>query len=280
MIESKTLNVHNKNGVVYLTFPKLDKVGGVTAAFSTRLGGVSTGHQSSMSFGFALGDKRENVLENYRLFCDAIGVDCKNVVLAKQTHTANIRKVTKKDIGKGIFKSQDYTDVDGLVTSDPDVVLVTQYADCTPLLFFDPVKKVAATSHGGWRGTVQEIALKTVEIMVKDYGSKAKDIVCAIGPNISKCCYEVDEPVISEINKLDYLDKSLCYEEKSAGKYMLDLKETNRQILLKAGIKEENIDIADLCTCCNSETFHSHRATGVKRGTLAAMICINTPLQN
>lgn len=274
MIQSKTLNIHNKNGVVYLTFPKLDKAGGVTAAFSTRLGGVSTGDQSSMSFGLSLGDKRENVLENYRIFCEAIGVDCKKVVLAHQTHTANIKKVTKEDIGKGIFKERNYNDIDGLVTNEPGIVLVTQYADCTPLLFFDPVERIAATSHGGWRGTVGEIALKTVEIMVKDYGSNPKDIICAIGPNISKCCYEVDDPVIEEINKLTYLDKSLCYYAKGGGKYMLDLKETNRQILLHAGIKEENIDVADLCTCCNSDVFHSHRATKGKRGTLAAMICI------
>ena len=273
MIESKTLNVHNKNGVVYLTFPKLDNLG-VCHGFSTRLGGVSTGYQESMSFSFTVGDKRENVLENYRLFCDAIGADCKNAVVAFQTHTSNIRKVTKEDIGKGVFKPQDYTDVDGLVTDQKDILLVTQYADCTPLLFFDPVKKVAATSHGGWRGTVAEIALKTVEIMVNDYGSKAQDIICAIGPNISKCCYEVDDPVIEEINKLSYLAKSLCYTPKGNGKYMLDLKETNRQILIHAGIKEENIDLADLCTCCNSDVFHSHRATSGKRGTLAAMICI------
>ncbi len=274
MIQSKTLNLHNKNGVVYFTFPKLDNAGGVTAAFSTRLGGVSKGQFSSMSFGLSLGDERKDVLENYRLFCQAIGVDHKNVVLSHQTHTANIRKITKEDIGKGVFKERDYNDIDGLVTNEKGVVLVTQYADCTPLLFFDPVKRVAATSHGGWRGTVNEIALKTVEIMVNDYGSKREDIICAIGPNISKCCYEVDDPVIEEINKLEYLDKGLCYEAKGEGKYMLDLKETNKQILLRAGIKEENIDIADLCTCCNSDVFHSHRATKGKRGTLAAMICL------
>ncbi len=274
MIESKTLNIHNKNGVVYLTFPKLDKTKGVRHGFSTRLGGVSTGQFSSMSFGFLIGDERSAVLENYRIFCNAIGVDHKKIVISHQTHTSNIRKVSKEDIGKGIFKERDYSDIDGLVTNEAGIVLVTQYADCTPLLFFDPVKKVAATSHGGWRGTVKEIALKTVDIMCKDYGSKPEDIIGAIGPNISKCCYEVDDPVIEEINKLDYLDKSLCYTSKGGSKYMLDLKEVNRQIMLYAGLKAENIDVADLCTCCNWEVFHSHRATKGKRGTLAAMISI------
>ena len=274
MIESKTLNIHNKNGVVYLTFPKLDKTGGVRHGFSTRLGGVSKGHCSSMSFGFSVGDEEAAVLENYKIFCQAIGVDCKSVVLSQQTHTANIRKVTKEDVGKGIYKERDYTDVDGLVTNEKGLVLVTQYADCTPLLFFDPVKKVAATSHGGWRGTVKEIALKTVDIMCKDYGCKTEDIIGAIGPNISKCCYEVDDPVIEEINKLSYLDKNLCYTIKDNGKYMLDLKETNRQIMLHSGIRAENIDVADLCTCCNPDVFHSHRASKGKRGTLAAMISI------
>ncbi len=274
MIKSNSLNIHNNNGVVYLTFPKLDKTGALRHGFSTRIGGVSKGHCASMNFGFSVGDEEGAVLENFKIFCSAIGADWEKVVLSQQTHTANIRKVTKDDIGKGLLKERDYTDIDGLVTNEKGIVLVSQYADCTPLLFFDPVKKVAATSHGGWRGTVKEIAAKTVEIMVLDYGSKAEDIIGAIGPNISKCCYEVDDPVIEEINKLSYLDKNLCYTKKENGKYMLDLKETNRQIMLHAGIKPENIDVADLCTCCHPDIFHSHRATQGKRGTMAAMISI------
>jgi YfiH family protein len=274
MIQSKTLNIIEKNGVCYITFPKLMAAGGNLHAFSTRIGGVSQGHCSSMSFGFSVGDKEESVFENFRIFCNAVGFDSGKLVLSQQTHTANIRCVTEDDIGKGVWRERDYSDIDGLVTNVPDIVLVTQYADCTPLVLFDPVTKTAATSHAGWRGTVGEIALKTVEVMVKAYGANPENIVAAIGPNIAKCCYEVDNPVIDEINRISYLNRAKCYTEKENGKFMLDLREVNREILIHAGVKEENIDVADLCTCCNSDVFHSHRASKGKRGTLAAMICV------
>jgi YfiH family protein len=227
-----------------------------------------------MNFGFSLDDNPQAVAENFRRFCSVFGTDCKNVVLSKQTHTANIRVVTKEDAGKGLFRPLDYTDIDGLVTDCPRLVLVTQYADCTPLAFYDPVKKVVATSHAGWRGTAQEIAARTIQVMINRFGCNAANILCGIGPNIGKCCYEVDDPVINEINKLEYLDTQMCYEVKGGGKYMLDLREVNRQIMVHSGIKPENIDVADLCTCCNSRFFHSHRATGGKRGTLALMISL------
>lgn len=272
MICSNTLNVHKNGEVVYLTFPKIAQAGGVKHAFSTRFGGVSTGDCSTMSFGFSLGDKPENVLENYRIFCEAFGTDCKNAVLSQQTHTANLRIVTKEDSGKGIFLERDYSDIDGLVTNERGLVLVTQYADCTPLAFYDPVKRVVATSHAGWRGTVQEIAAKTIALMRDRFGSDPADILCGIGPNIGKCCYEVDDPVINEVNKLSYLELDSCYTPKGGGKYMLNLREVNRQIMVHSGINPQNIDVADLCTCCHSDVFHSHRATKGKRGTLALMI--------
>ncbi len=275
MLKSNTLNIHKNGEVTYLTFPKIETAGGVKHAFSTRMGGVSKGNFSTMSFGFSLGDNKEAVIENYRRFCKAFGADSSMAVLSQQTHTANLRVVTAEDIGKGIFKERDYSDIDGLVTNEKGIVLVTQYADCTPLAFYDPVKKVVATSHAGWRGTVKEIAAGTVKLMASRFGCNPANILCGIGPNIGKCCYEVDDPVINEINKLEYLDREKCYDIKGGGKYMLDLREVNRQILIHSGISPQNIDVADLCTCCNSDVFHSHRATKGKRGTLAMMIALD-----
>ncbi len=275
MITSSTLNIKKADEVVFLTFPKIEAAGGVTHGFSTRLGGVSGGHCSSMNFSFTLDDSEADVIKNFEIFCRAIGSDSKNAVLSQQTHTANLRVVTSQDRGKGLFCERDYTDIDGLVTNEKGLVLVTQYADCTPLAFYDPVKRVVATSHAGWRGTVQEIGLKTVELMVSRFGCDPKNILCGIGPNIGKCCYEVDDPVIKEINKLSYLDLASCYTKKESGRYMLDLREVNREILINSGILPENIDVADLCTCCNSDIFHSHRATAGKRGTLALMIALD-----
>lgn len=274
MFNSKNLNLNLKNGIPFLTFPKLDKYNGQIHAFSTRLGGVSKGDCGSMNFSLMLDSDPDAVKENYARFCSAFGADYKQVVLTKQTHTANVKIVTKKDAGNGLLSENTFSGIDGLITNEPGLVLVTQYADCTPLVFYDPVKKVVATSHAGWRGTVSMIGAKTVELMVENFGCNPSDIIAGIGPAIGKCCYEVDDPVINEIRKLSFLNFDACFKEKGQGKYMLDLKETNRQILINSGISAKNIDVAELCTCCNSDVFHSHRATAGKRGTLALMIAL------
>ncbi|MBQ3816793.1 MAG: laccase domain-containing protein, partial [Clostridia bacterium] len=144
--------------------------------------------------------------------------------------------------------------------------------DCTPLIFCDPVKKVIATSHSGWRGTVKQIGKVTVKKMQEEYGCNPQNIVAAIGPCIGNCCYEVDNPVYNAFCEIGYLDLSAIFIKKENGKYMLDLVEANRQILINAGINPQNIDLSDICTCCNHNEMHSHRATNGERGTLAAII--------
>lgn len=274
MLKSKNLILHTEAQPIYITFPLLDKTEIVNHAFTTRLGGVSEGMYAKMNMSFSNGDKRENVMENYRRICSAVNIDINKLVLSQQTHTNNVRIVTEQDIGKGIFKERDYTDVDGLITNIPGVALVTQYADCTPLLFCDPVKKVVATSHAGWRGTVSEIGKVTVEKMQQHFGCNPKDIIAAIGPSIGVCCYEIDDIVYTPLSKIGYLDLDKIIVRKENGKYMLNLWETNRQILINAGVKAENIDVTDLCTNCHPDIFHSHRFTGGKRGNLAAIISL------
>ena len=274
MLKSDNLVLHPQNKPFYITFPKLTATGTVNHAFTTRFGGVSKGMYSEMNMSFTNGDIKEDVLENYRRLCKAINIDINKVVLSHQTHTNNVRIITEKDIGKGIFKERDYNDVDGLITNLPGVALVTQYADCTPLLFCDPVKKVVATSHAGWRGTASEIGRITVEKMQSSFGCDPSNIIAAIGPSIGQCCYEVDDPVYIPLSKLTYLNKDKIFIKKANGKYMLNLWETNREILINAGIKKENIDVTDLCTNCHPDVFHSHRFTGGKRGNLGAIIAL------
>lgn len=274
MFDPKNLVLNVKNDVPFLTFPKLDTHKGQIHAFSTRLGGVSKGDCSSMNFSFMLDGDDAAVRENFSRFCSAFGANPENVVLTKQTHTANVKIVTKEDAGNGLTRDNAFSDVDGLITNEKGLVLVTQYADCTPLVFYDPKKRVVATSHAGWRGTVSMIGAKTVELMQKNFGCIPADIIAGIGPSIGCCCYEVDDPVINEIKKHSFLNFDDCFKAKDGGKYMLDLKEVNRQILINSGVRNENIDVSELCTCCNSNVFHSHRATGGKRGTLAMMISL------
>ena len=193
------------------------------------------------------------------------------MVFSKQTHTNNVRVVTKTDCGTGYTKPP-FCDVDGLVTNQSGVALVTQYADCTPLLFCDPVKHVCATSHSGWRGTVSQIGAVTVEKMVNEFGCNRDDIIAAIGPCICGKCYEVDTPVFDAFVDSGIDSTGVFAQGGDSDHFMLNLVSANKNILISAGIKEENIDISDICTCCNSGELHSHRATGGKRGSLAAII--------
>ncbi len=270
-MESKNLNVVKKDELVYIQFPKFASEQGVRHIFSTRHGGVSSGDTATMNLSFDKDTNRENVIKNFEILCDAVGINPENLVLSKQTHTNNVVIVTEQDRGRGIYK-ESFEDVDGLITNCPNVALVTQYADCTPLVFYDPVKRVVATSHAGWRGTVQLIGKCTVDKMVNEFGCNPRDIIAGIGPNIGQCCYEVDDPVIDEFKKIDFLNLVDFVKVKGNGKYMLNLAEANRQILIASGIHPENIDVTDICTCCNSEDLHSHRATNGKRGTIGIII--------
>ncbi len=269
-MKSNTLNINNKNGITYITFPKLEKTGLVRHIFSTKIGGVSPYPYGPMNISLTH-DARENVIKNYELLCECVGIDTNHLVLSKQTHTNNVMVVDKSHRGTGYTK-ESFQDIDGLITNQSGVALVTQYADCTPLIFCDPVKKVIATSHSGWRGTVQEIGKVTVLKMQEEFGCNPSDIIACIGPCISKCCYEVDTPVFDAFSKLHYLDLNKIFTDKGGGKYWLDMVEANKQILLNAGIKPENMDISDLCTNCNADSLHSHRATKGQRGTIGVII--------
>ena len=260
-------------GVCFLTFPELSKYSFINHAFSTKIGGVSSDEFSSMNLSFGRGDSDENVIENYYKICDACEFDYNSLVASHQVHGTNVVSVSEKDCGKGIYKSKFADGVDGLITNKKGVTLVTYFADCVPLYFVDIKKKVIALSHAGWRGTVNLIGAKTVKKMSEDYGSNISDIICAIGPAIGSCCFEVNEDVKKEFEKLN-LDDNLIIKNFNNGKYTIDLWTANKQILLNCGISEENIITADMCTACNKDILFSHRATNGKRGGMAAFLCL------
>lgn len=268
-----TLTPHIEGELVYYTFPTLDAVPFVRHAVSTRLGGVSEGIFESMNLSFGRGDDPCRVRENFDRLCGAIGVDTERIVLSRQEHHTCIRNVTAADCGKGITRERDYDDFDGLLTDEPGVVLCTQYADCVPLLFADPQKRVVGTSHSGWKGTVAEMGRVTVERMVADYGCRREDIVAGIGPSIGPCCFEVDEPVYDRFAAMSVFDDA-CVKRLPQGKFLIDMWQVNRRLLLAAGLREEHISVTDLCTRCRPDVFWSHRATNGVRGSLAALISI------
>ena len=269
------MHVNNRNGVTYLTYPELEKLSDFVHCFSTRLGGVSEGIYSSMNLSFTRGDDEEAVRENYRRLADAVGFEMESIVTSDQTHTSNVIRVTEKDRGNGITKPRPYTDVDGMITDVPGLVLATFYADCVPLYFIDPVHKAIGLSHSGWRGTAARIGEVTVNKMSECFGSDPADIYGAIGPSICQDCYEVSEDVILEFqNSFDRKDWEALFYRKGNGKYQLNLWEANRKIMLEAGLKEEHISMPNICTCCNPEFLFSHRASKGKRGNLGAFLSI------
>jgi YfiH family protein len=273
LLKSKTLKVNQNFGVVYYTFPAFDNLPFIRHGFSTRLGGVSKGIYNSMNLSFTREDDPSAVRENFRLFCKAIGVNENNVVVSAQEHKTVVYKATANDRGRGVTRERGYTNIDGLITDQTDVVLCTQYADCVPLFFVDPVKRVVATSHAGWKGTASRIGAVTVEKMCTDYGCQSENIMVGIAPSIGKCCFEVDTPVYEIFAEMSEADQS-CFTKKGGGKYHIDLWEINRRTLLNSGILPQNITITDLCTRCHPEVFWSHRAAGARRGSLAGFISL------
>ena len=228
-----------------------------------------------MNLSFTRGDEEEAVRENFRRIGSAMGIRCEDMVFTHQTHTTNVRVVTEADKGCGIVKPRTYSDVDGLVTDIPGICLVTFYADCVPLYFVDPVKKVIGLSHSGWRGTVGKIGKVTVETMCREFKSRPEDILAAVGPSICQDCYEVSEDVIRQFQKNFPEDcwDALFYQKENQ-KYQLNLWKANELIFYEAGILPEHIAVTNVCTHCNPDILFSHRTTGNERGTLSAFLAL------
>ena len=277
-MQTPELIVHQlKNGeeLPLFHYPLLDETGIVRHCFTTRYGGVSEGMFSKLNLSFTRGDVKESVEENYRRIAEAMGVPYEKIVCSDQTHTTNVRVVTEADAGTGIIRPKDYTDVDGLITNVPEITLATFYADCVPLYFVDPVHHAIGLSHSGWRGTVARMGKCTLEAMRREYGTKAADVYCAIGPSICQDCYEVSEDVAVQFEEAFSGHESEILLNKGNGKYQLDLWRANEIVLLEAGVKPEHLAVTDVCTCCNPELLFSHRASHGKRGNLGAFLCLN-----
>ena len=275
---SMKMELNREGEVEYLTFPLLDRTGMVKHLFSTRIGGVSKGIYSTMNLSYTRGDDKEAVDENYRRIAKVLQCDVGDIVCSDQTHTVNLRVVSGQDGGKGIIRPKDYTDIDGLLTDEPGLVLATFFADCVPLYFVDTKKKAIALAHSGWRGTVARMGRCVTEKMKEVYGTDPADLVAAIGPSICQACYEVSEDVADafaqEFRGFGQTDEILL--SKGGGKYQLDLWRANEIVLTEAGIPKSQVQVTDLCTCHNSEYLFSHRASQGKRGNLGAFLGLRT----
>ena len=248
----------NHNGVIYF---KSDYIR-ATHGFSTRFGGVSKEpHLAEMNLGLNLGDDPLAVRENYRRMADAIGFDRDSIVFTNQIHSATVLTVGQEDVGKTY-------DCDGFVTKEKGVTLAVRSADCVPILLSDDKNGVIGAVHAGWRGTVDRIQQNAVKAMC-ELGAEPRFIRVVIGACIHDCCYKVGE---------DF--KNTLYEKlgsKMTDRYLsedmhFDLVGLNTELLGAVGVRDY-VASPD-CTCCNSQLYFSHRATGGKRGVMSAFISL------
>lgn len=236
--------------------------------FTTRFGGVSAGHLSSLNIGTSRGDDPENVLENFRILGKSLGFDIENVVQSRQTHSDIVYAADAKDRGAGLL-APPLPPCDALVTNTPGLALVVSTADCTPVLVYDPVTGAVGAAHAGWRGTVSAIAARTVEAMVRCYGSRPEDLRAAIGPNIGFCHFETHDDVPQAFYGA-FGSEMNAFIRPEGEKFRVDLKGINAWILRRAGV--QNIEISADCTMCQPDRFWSHRVTRGVRGSQGAII--------
>lgn len=264
--------LEEKENTVMALFPAFRAIPWVRHGCSTRLGGVSQGIYASMNFKEDGEDPEAHVRENYRRIARFLGCDVTKMARASLVHGDRVHLVEDSDLGNGIVRKSRLFETDGLITNRPGVTLAATFADCVPLYFVDRKNRAVGLSHSGWRGTVLNIGVKTLKAMEEAFGARPEEVEVGIGPCICRECYEVGTEVAGEFEK-QFKGKGVV-TPKENGKYLLDLRKANEQMLLEAGILKEHLHISDLCTACNPDILFSHRASKGKRGALGAFLGI------
>jgi polyphenol oxidase len=256
---------NTRDGIGQFTF-ELFEGRGLAALVTTRHGGVSEGPYASLNLGGKTGDDPARVRTNRERTAALVGKEAKELAFAKQVHSANVAHIPAG------YEGGASDDTDALITNGAETPLVILTADCAAIFFFDPVHHAIGIAHAGWRGTVANIAVHTLERMGDAFGSKPQDLIAGIGPCIGPCCYEVGDEVIFAVEARlpNYTEEILVDPDMASagsfrasvneGRRHFDLWRANEVLLMDAGVPEQNIEIARLCTACHTDLFYSHRA--------------------
>lgn len=248
----------------------------IVHAITTRVGGVSAAPCDELNLSWARTDDPRTVLENRRRVCAALDIPLDRVVQSGQVHGVDVRAVGAAEAGRGARERQTVLPpCDALITADPDVYLLACFADCVPLLLFDPVRLVVGVAHAGWRGTLQGMGPATVRAMSEHYGSRPADLRVVIGPSAGPCCYEVGAEVIRAVEASNFASDELL-RPSAAGHAFFDLWKANRCLLQASGVLPEHIETSGICTIDHSDRFFSHRASGGNTGRFGAIIGIRS----
>ncbi|MDT9724356.1 peptidoglycan editing factor PgeF [Xylanibacillus composti] len=257
----------------------------IRAGFTTRIGGVSEAPYDSLNGGLHVGDDAGHVRTNRRIIASLAGFAFEDWTCAEQVHGSNVYLVRAGDRGKGRNDRSDaIPDADALVTNVPGVMLASFYADCVPLYFVHPASRTVALAHAGWKGTALRIAEETIRVLQDQFDCAPESLYAAIGPSIGGCCYEIDGEVASRLaaalageaavadSKMEWENPGVGLKAGNDGRYVADLKEINRQIMIKAGIQPTSIEISRYCTSCRTDLFYSHRKEKGKTGRMVSWI--------
>jgi YfiH family protein len=264
-----------KGVLMVFSFENLAKHKNIRHFISTRLGGYSNSPYNSLNLALHVRDDPDKVLKNRRRLAKAIGIPLDQFTIAKQVHSGNVKVISDKLRGSGSTDEENAIEnADAMVTDVPGICLIILVADCVPMLFFDPARNVIAAAHAGWRGTLQSIALHTLRAMEKHFGCSPQDVLVGMGPSIGPCCYEVGPEVIAQVKAVFSSYKHYIRQESKDGKGYLDLQSANRDQLVQAGIRRENIETANQCTCHNAHIFFSYRHQHGETGRFGAGICL------
>ena len=257
------------NGVVYQTAAVIP----CRHAFTTRIGGVSTGDQTGLNLSVHRDGCFAHVAENYRRLGEATGIDTARMAFTRQVHGSVVRTVTAADVHD--LATEVPYEADGLVTNEPGLALICFTADCVPALLCDSAHGVIAAVHCGWRSSVADVLGNALEAM-RALGAQPETTAAAIGPALSRCCFEVGGEVIEATEAYLRGDTAGLYEraEGREGKYFLDLKWANARRLKQLGVPEGAIAVSDECTFCLPEKYWSHRYTKGRRGNQGALIVL------
>ena len=270
-----------KDGIRYYYFERLQSAGLIHGIF-TRHGGVSPATWGSLNAGSRVWDTRASVAENIRRAVESLGRKSVSLAAVRQVHGSDVRVVTGGLGGAGLLQRADperipaqdpLSESDAMVSSDPEVTLFMRFADCVPILFFDPVRRAAGMAHAGWRGTVRKVAANTVRRMVAAFGSRPRDILAGIGPAICAEHYEVGAEVVEAFEE-SFAGLGLGALLKESNRPRLDLSGANRLLLQAEGLRD--IEVSAECTAESRGQWYSHRAEGGKTGRFMALAGIDS----
>lgn len=264
-----------KDGVEYLQFKKLLEYKDIiNHAYSL---GIDRNYRTARANKQKLEeDSYQKAMQDYQSLCYAINSKLEHLLKTNQEHTDEV-KIAREKVhqDKPDFNLEQYAKTDGLITKQKNIMLSTTNADCILLLFFDPIKKVIANTHSGWRGTLQRISVKTVKKMEKEFACEPENIICCICPSIRKCHFEVEKEVKESFEKefQDIANKKEIIEETIPNqKWHIDTVKINQIILQKEGLKTENIIDSGICSVCHSDLIHSYRVEKQEYGLNTALI--------